>query len=130
MGLDMYLYEVPEDLYDKDGNLNTDPDFKEPLMYWRKANHIHAWFLHCKALVPGVLYLVTRTDLQQLIDICKAVLDKNFAAPLLLPRCRGCFFGSYEYDERYFEDIQDTVNALQKILKDNDDETFVYYASW
>jgi len=71
--------------------------------YWRKANQIHAWFV--KHVQNGVdnceEYYVSREQLQLLLDTCKLVL-----------------MGSYEYDEYYFSDIQDTIDQLESVLKD------------
>jgi len=39
-------------------------------------------------------------------------------AKTLLPRQEGFFFGSYEYDEYYWLDIQDTIEQLEKILNE------------
>lgn len=69
MGLDMYLYKA-----DKKGQY----DWREDMMgYWRKANHIHKWFVDnvqngvddCKT------YPVKRTDIEQLRDTCNHVLE-------------------------------------------------------
>jgi hypothetical protein len=86
--------------------------------YWRKANHIHKWFVDhvqngnddCEE------YRVSRDQLQLLLDNCKLVLMNKEEAKTLLPRQEGFFFGSYEYDEFYWQDIQDTIDQLEKIL--------------
>jgi hypothetical protein len=49
-----------------------------------------------------------------------------------LPTQAGFFFGGTEYDESYFEGIQDTINILQKVLEETDFEESVitYRSSW
>ena len=45
----------------------------------------------------------------------------------------GFFFGSYDYDEWYMEDMKNTVNQLDKVLasvEDKDYADFIYRASW
>jgi len=101
--------------------------------YWRKANQIHKWFVdhvqdgndNCEE------YRVTRDQLQLLLDNCKLVLINKEEAKTLLPRQEGFFFGSYEYDEFYWYDIQDTIEQLEKILNEYPEEwDFQYQSSW
>ena len=141
MGLDMYLearksvsnWQV-SDASDKTA-FNTiieavglsvediDPDF--PVVgvelnvgYWRKANQIHRWFVDevqdgeddCRS------YYVSREQLEDLFALCDEVSVIHSNAEELLPVASGMFFGSYEYDEWYFEQVEDTKKMLRKIL--------------
>jgi hypothetical protein len=145
MGLDMYLYARQfafngfknQDLYDK---LVQEAPFaldtatlQVQVAYWRKANQIHKWFVdhvqdgndNCEE------YRVTRDQLQLLLDNCKLVLMNKEEAKTLLPRQEGFFFGSYEYDEFYWYDIQDTIDQIEKILNEYPEEwDFQYQSSW
>lgn len=101
--------------------------------YWRKANQIHAWFV--KHVQNGKddcqEYHVSRDQLQLLVDNCKLVLIQKEEAPNLLPTQEGFFFGSYEYDEFYWQDIQDTIDQLEKVLNEySKDWDFKYQSSW
>lgn len=101
--------------------------------YWRKANQIHAWFV--KHVQNGKddcqEYHVTRDQLQLLVDNCKLVLMNKEEAVNLLPTQEGFFFGSYEYDEYYFGDLQDTIDQLEKVLNEYpEDWEFKYQSSW
>ena len=101
--------------------------------YWRKSNQIHKWFVdHVQGGVDNCEeYRVTRDQLQLLVDNCKLVLMNKEEAPNLLPPQEGFFFGSYEYDEYYFGDIQDTIEQLEKVLKEYpEDWDFQYQSSW
>ena len=99
--------------------------------YWRKANQIHAWFVDnvqdgeddCGS------YEVSGEQLLELVELCKEVLEKRTKdfSEATLPTCAGFFFGSYEYDDYYYEDIENTINQLQNV-KPND--TFTYSSSW
>ena len=101
---------------------------------WRKANHIHAWFVdnvqsgedNCGT------YDVSREDLEQLLKLCKEVLKDPTKAADLLPRREGFFFGSEEYDEYYFGDIEHTVDIIERVLKECEGHTwsFQYSSSW
>ena len=141
----MYLYARQfafngfknQDLYDK---LVQEAPFalhtatlQVQVAYWRKANQIHKWFVdhvqdgndNCEE------YRVTRDQLQLLLDNCKLVLINKEEAPNLLPPQEGFFFGSYEYDEFYWQDIQDTIDQLEKILNEYpEDWDFKYQSSW
>lgn len=50
----------------------------------------------------------------------------------LLPTCSGFFFGSTDYDQWYAEDINNTIEILENVLKkfDFDNYTVLYSASW
>jgi len=102
--------------------------------YWRKANAIHAWFV--KNVQDGKDECqeswVDRDHLQALIDTCKAVLKDTSKAAELLPSQSGFFFGSTEYDEWYFRDIEYTVERLEKVLSTPafEDCDFYYWSSW
>jgi hypothetical protein len=74
---------------------------------------------------------VSREQLQLLLDTCKIVLIDKEEAKTLLPRQEGFFFGSYEYDEYYWSDIQDTIEQLEKVLTEYPQEwSFKYMSSW
>lgn len=69
--------------------------------------------------------------LQDLKDICKQVLEDRLRAEELLPTREGFFFGSYEYDEDYFEVLAKTVEQIEAIsLDDISDCDLFYNASW
>jgi hypothetical protein len=117
----MFLYAEYED--------GTDAE----VAYWRKANAIHNWFVDS---VQGGKddcdrYPVTREQLKALIRDCKSVLDDTANAPLVLPTVSGFFFGSTEYDSRYFDVLRNTVSMLENALADtNYGSQFFYQASW
>lgn len=113
--------------------------------YWRKANQIHEWFVKnvqggtddCKPYEVGV------EQLQQLLDLCteimlkKTISEKTEVAEEKLPTSAGFFFGSTEYDEDYYADIEYTMKMLEGVLeKAKKDEalgldiSFEYESSW
>lgn len=61
----------------------------------------------------------------------KLIKDPSVAEELL-PVTQGFFFGGYEYDEYYLQDIKDTIDIITKILKttDFDKEAIYYISSW
>ena len=143
MGLDMYL-SAKRYLWEKDreGIEVKGFDIPAPLelcevrcraAYWRKANQIHGWFVrnlqggedNCRP------FDVTREDLQALVDLCRKVLANRKLASKLLPPNEGFFFGNYEYDDYYFDELQRTADELTALLEALDDSwSFEYQSSW
>lgn len=124
MGLDMYLTKRSAAARDEQD---------EMVAYWRKANHIHGWFERNVAygeLENCELYPVSFEQLMSLGITCQLVKANPESAPVLLPRQEGFFFGSGEYDDDYFMDVDDTLEIIRKVcdaLQDNDE---LFYHAW
>lgn len=58
----------------------------------------------------------------------KFIKDPTVARELLPPQ-EGFFFGSYDYDEWYLEDIKRTAEELTKVLDEGEGEGSYYYSS-
>jgi hypothetical protein len=106
-------------------------------MYWRKANAIHDWFVRnvqngeddCKS------YPVSREQLQELVQDCRKVLMSGAdpeVAQEVLPTATGFFFGGTEYDQYYYEELDNTIKAVEQLLNDEKlkDYDFYYQSSW
>ena len=131
----------------------------ESVMYWRKANHIHKWFVdNVQDGVDECQESYVSTDkLKELLDTCKKVEAsllnskkkiftiktlsneneeiEGFAdisvAEELLPTQGGFFFGSVIYDEYYLEDVQNTIKSISSLLEeDSESAEFYYQSSW
>ena len=158
MGLDMYLYrreyvggrdwqgdrkdvrerEMYDNLIDYMGvpRCEDSPhaNIEVCVAYWRKANQIHKWFCdldgghdECQSIY------VSREKLVELRDLCASVISQPAMASDVLPTQPGFFFGSYDYDEWYMEDMKNTVAQLDKILESVPADSwtdFIYRASW
>jgi hypothetical protein len=100
--------------------------------YWRKANAIHQWFVNnCQGGEDDCRsYEVTREQLSELLDICQRVLGFRHLANELLPRAAGFFFGSAEYDDGYYHDVQDTIDIVEAALTLPASWEFLYRSSW
>ncbi len=101
--------------------------------YWRKANHIHNWFV--EKVQDGVdecqRSYVHPEMLMDLLDRCQQVRADHSLARELLPTTGGFFFGTTEYDEWYFEDTDSTaVNLKKQIMSVPLKSKFYYQASW
>ena len=135
MGLDMFLYGIEyHSEYDEEdeafGNKSYYVLTEE--IYWRKANQIHNWFVENvqNGIDNCAMYYVSQTSLMELKEICEKVLENESLASLLLPTQSGFFFGSTDYDEFYFEDLKYTVEAIDRILKENRYDWYKYMSSW
>lgn len=122
----------PTDLASPEQSLTVDVT----VAYWRKANQIHSWFV--QNVQNGVdnceRFFVDEEKLTELRDLCKKVLDsksEDVARELLEPKS-GFFFGSTTIDEWYWENLETTVKALDKVLTNPKFEgcSFYYRASW
>jgi hypothetical protein len=86
---------------------------------FRKVNFLHRWIEqncnegHSTNCDDIPLNLEQIAGLEQ---ACEAVLATPEMAPLMLPTQEGFFFGSYEYDEYYFDDVRDVLRACREIL--------------
>lgn len=127
-----------------DHHVKRSEPYEEELMYWRKANAIHKFFVDNAA--HGVddcqPVQVTIEVLKDLVDRCETILqgevdDKGAlidpkTAMELLPSQSGFFFGSTDYDDWYIEDLKETVKALKPIVEHAElyTDPIIYEASW
>lgn len=162
MGLDQYLTRqvwlgdyagaarLDGVLRDRNGNelthLGRPKTVSFEVAYWRKANQIHAWFVDnvqngeddCRP------YDVTVDQLADLVGRCRTILAaKDAGVPAselervalanLSPR-EGFFFGSYEIDDWYIENLRETVDQLTPLIEQakNGQQVgyFEYQSSW
>lgn len=147
MGLDMYLnaerflwggsYDHPDnEVADKVGVVTGAPgrpgSVKCDIGYWRKANHIHAWFVkNCQDGVDECQEVYVGKDkLQDLLNACREVLADPSKGPELLPTQSGFFFGGTAYDEWYVKGIEATIKIVEEALKIGDEWTITYQSSW
>ena len=151
MGLDMYLtrktyvkqwsHQAPEEQFEVtitkggkpyDGiDISNVTNIEEEVGYWRKANQIHRWFVD--NVQNGVdncgEYSVSKGELEELRNICTEVFNDHSKAEELLPSTSGFFFGNTDYDEWYYNDVQHTIEILDKILSESDGNQDIYYSS-
>ena len=149
MGLDMYLsrrqyvknwnHTRPEDRFQGvafKGNVAIDlsklTQLEFEVMYWRKVNAIHQWFVdnvqngddNCEE------YYVTRETLEKLITTIEHVLENKDDAEKLLPTTEGFFFGSDEMDDYYWDQLHETRWTLKEAIEKHPQDDYYYRASW
>lgn len=127
------------DINKEDGSIITiDPKrityITEEIGYWRKANAIHNWFVYnCQDGVDDCKeYFVSIEQIKILHDTCIKSIKNKKIAQKLLPPVEGFFFGSTEIDEGYIEDLNNTINICESIIKEYEIRPFdIYYqSSW
>ena len=130
MGLDMYLYGIVSNFGLTGYNIGQVKTMIE-VGYWRKANAIHKWFVDNRqdGIDNCATYYIDKDDLIKLKELCEKVMKNPEKAEELLPVTDGFFFGSQEYDEWYFNDIQETIEIIDWALK-RDFDYFAYQSSW
>ncbi len=99
--------------------------------YWRKQNQIHRWFV--ENVQEGIdncgEYYVSKEDLETLLDLCQKVKADHSLADSLLPSASGFFFGGTDYDEWYYNGIDNTIEILKEALEDERGD-YYYSSSW
>lgn len=123
------------ELKDRKGHWGDDSPVKEVKIeagYWRKANAVHKWFVdNCQGGNDDCgYYHVSREQLQELRDLCRRVIDFKHLANELLPAQGGFFFGSTDYDEYYYQDLEQTVRIIDQALTLPESWDFEYHSSW
>ena len=116
MGLDMYLFKVK----------------REEVGYWRKANQIRNWLANRVEVENCTPVEISKEVLEELVADCKKVIENPELAPVIMPTSSGFFFGSLEYDDWYMQDLKDTVELGERLLKETkwDEESLEYYEWW
>lgn len=135
MGLDMYLSRIVDNGKDGKGRQSYT---KTDVMYWRKANAIHQWFVDnvSQGEDDCGVYELTGNMLKQLRNKCEEAINDPSNASEILPTQEGFFFGSTEYDERYFDLLRETVDAIDGLFCEYEPEDwfgtcwYEYHASW
>lgn len=105
------------------------------LGYFRKVNFLVRYF---KSLGfdpnKSDSFEISKTDIKDLLFRCKEVLKDPSIAGELLPTMGGFFFGSIEYDEYYYEDVEEVKKFIEETLLpsfDNlQDDEYITFDIW
>ena len=154
MGLDMYLrlkehskcsvkgFGGDGDTYHRDPNNWVCVTKEYAVADWRKANHIHHWFV--QKVQDGNddcgQYNVKPEHLHELRADCMFALDAynegdHKTCHETMPTASGFFFGSTDYDSYYADDLRKTIKVCTSLihhLESNNsvwDEVY-YQSSW
>lgn len=109
-------------------------DEKEKINPWKEV----AYFRKVNFLIPFFGYEencsnieIDKYQVEDLIEACNEVLANHDKASFLLPTQAGFFFGSTDYDDWYFDDVQNVKDKFEEILADFDrDEDILIMHCW
>jgi len=93
----------------------------EQLAYFRKVNFLFEFFSGSLNEEENTA-VITKNDIETLIDNCEYVLNNRDKADDILPTCDGFFFGSLDYDDYYFESVENVLQSFKKILEGYSDD--------
>ena len=100
----------------------------DEVAYFRKVNFLIPFFGYeenCSNIE------IDKYQVEDLIEACKEVLANHDKASFLLPTQEGFFFGSTDYDDWYFDDVQNVKEKFEEILADFDmDEDILIMHCW
>ena len=121
MGLDMYFYVENR----------ADDEIKEPqeFSYYRKFNALQGYFEKNFALENCGRVQITKEIREDLLNIINEILEDQNKAEELLPVQQGFFYGTYEYDDFYFQDLYSLERDLIHMKFINYDEYNLYFTS-
>lgn len=114
--------------------INELEDEEEKINPWNEV----AYFRKVNFLIPFFGYEencsnieIDKYQVEDLIEACKEVLANHDKASFLLPTETGFFFGSTDYDDWYFDDVQNVKEKFEEILADFDrDEDILLMHCW
>lgn len=134
MGLDIYFF-AREKAQSQDVRIPVEGDAGVPerteVGYFRKVNALVAWFeSHCGEVENCVERPVTRTELEVLQRDLDSLTPANCRE--VFPVTDGFFFGSTDYDDRYWHDVDDVRAWVSLMLETFDFErrALVLWAWW
>jgi hypothetical protein len=102
-------------------------------VYFRKVNFIYGFF--SEEINPDTeSCIVSKSRIEDLVDACKRVFqnkgDVGYAEEHL-PTHAGFFFGSTQYDDWYWEDVEDCYKEMVDVLDQMDEgDVFLWEFSW
>lgn len=103
--------------------------------YFRKVNFLVKFFEKKGFDVSNQTPLaIKREDAEELLSKCEKVLWDHSKGPELLPTMSGFFFGSTDYDDYYYEDVEAVRDYVKDkllpefdTLKEGED---IYFETW
>ena len=98
-------------------------------VYFRKVNFVYRYF---SDKLEDECCFADKNDIEELISRCDKVLADHSLAEELLPTTSGFFFGSTDYDEWYFKDVENCKKQMEDLLSKYNEETDVIFfvMSW
>lgn len=138
MGLDQAVWRMTPETAElarkwmEDNNAHHPIEAMEKVWTGRKENHIQCYMEGEVGEVENLDYLfLNKEHIERLVDRLQRVADDHSQAGVLLPTEQGFFYGSTDYDEFYFEDIEAELKEFRELLDGWDDtKCYAYWAWW
>lgn len=107
----------------------------EEIGYFRKVNFLVKFFEDRGFDTPNQTPLsITKEDIEELLRRCEKVLVSHSLAESLLPTMSGFFFGSTEYNDKYFDDVKAVKEYIENTLLPKfdklDSNESIYFETW
>ena len=139
-------YEQFDEVVRERGEYSSWLSIFDDIGYWRKANQVHNFFVQeCQNGIDECqLSMISKEALEELLDRCKraisvkdiylndGILKDGEGIEEYLPTTSGFFFGGTEFNEWFFQDVEETIELIEKVFEETDFETQVicYRSSW
>jgi hypothetical protein len=75
-------------------------------------------------------YTLDSSHLQKIVDRINDVLADHSLASEKLPTLGGFFFGNTDYNQWYFEQLEDARDRLMQMIEDMGDDTATFWCWW
>lgn len=126
MGLDQKII-----LFKKQKNNNNLYERKE--YYFRKVNCLQGYFEREIDIQNCDIKGISKEHIEKIQDITNYILNNKNDIEYInenFPTTQGFFYGSYEIDNDYFEDIAYINEIINEILENFDSEDYLFYWCW
>ncbi|MGY3725451.1 hypothetical protein SAMN05421767_10422 [Granulicatella balaenopterae] len=125
MGLDQNIYIIKQNK-----EYGKDERYGEEFYYFRKVNSLQGFFEE-KFNIDNCEYIEIDEDtIDDIITRCKVVLEYPKLADDVFPTTEGFFYGRYDYNQSYFEDVKDVYNCFSELKKLLNQLEKIYYTCW
>ncbi len=108
-------------------------DYNEKQYTYRKVNFLRGYLIKNTDLTEESnteTVDVSIEIIKKLYKKCNDVLENKVLAEDELPVKVGPFFGTHDYGEWYFEDVEEVKNDLEEILANEDEIDYITYWDW
>lgn len=108
---------------------------RKDLKYYRKVNFLVSFFeqegMDVSSQSP---FQINKHQVEDLLDRCNKILEDHTKAEELLPTMSGFFFGNTDYDDSYFDSVQDVRDFINETLlpefESLKDDEYIYFDIW
>lgn len=126
---------IEEGEYDGQTFVDASRNDTERVGYMRKHNHLLPYFKYEDNCSDR---FVSKSEVEAFIDDAKTVISHRYeddaqeVAEDLIPTESGFFFGSTEYDEYYYADLEEDIRIFEEILDNFDfnNDVLIMHCWW